>query len=692
VTDYNLRFFLLYNAMYNQVSRDDIAAQGVTWSRGVNAELEPEKGTFALRLNDATDQYRPSNPSGPLYGIIGPYVAYAYLETNAPRSAGSLEILTPDRTDSHRESAGVTVRGNRWVDVKATDPIGELGRWREVVLSPMRGFISALPTLTDYWPGEDGAGSSVLSAVKGTSGVPTAVTFAASDGPSGSNRVLTIGTGGRLRGKFSASLSTSSWQISFASDMDGADGTERPVFTWTTSQGWTWTWKASTTTYRLVVTDQTGATLLDWGQGGGGVNPGDKVLFVFKAHRSGSTWTAETWWWEEGAPVLWGGTNTFSGGTGRPTTWTTYENTVMNGAYFAHLFAVSTQADDILSYNALHAAGGFPDERTEDRFERVCEQRAIPAEVLGTANWSTPMGPQRPGTTKNQLLEIARTEQGLIFGSRSGRGLKFATRNYLTAQAAAPALELTAPDDCNPREVVSAADLFNTVTAENRSGESATRVETEGKYGTADPPAGSGVVDKTVTVNVATYSDLEQAANQWLRFYQQTARVGEITVDLDRSPSLRTDVDAIDVGQFIRLTGATPDPLLLLVIGISGRERLKGSEITFTTIPGDMWALGTWDGPSRWQLRSSTVKTAATSTATSITLKQTEDEAWSTAAGYDLMIGGERVSVTAMGARTGTPGDWQQVATVTRSVNGVVKAQTVGTAVRVVGAGRWGRS
>lgn len=72
-------------------------------------------------------------------------------------------------------------------------------------------------------------------------------------------------------------------------------------------------------------------------------------------------------------------------------------------------------------------------------------------------------------------------------------------------------------------------------------------------------------------------------------------------------------------------------------------------------------------------------------------LKLTDDEAWSTTAEpYDLLIAGERVTVTSMGARTGTPGDWEQQATVTRSVNGVVKAQVVGASVKAAGAKRWG--
>jgi hypothetical protein len=690
-TTYNLRLFWYYSGGWHQVTQDHIAAAGVTYERGVTDELDLMKGSTSLRLLDDADQYRPSNPAGPLYGIIGPYLPYAYLEGSNERSAGVIDVLTPDRTDSHAAVAGTTVRGSRWVDVKLTDPIGELGRWREPVTSPMRGFISALSTLTDYWPGEDAARSTVMSAAKGTPASVQGITFEGSDGPSGSNKLLTLGSAGRIRGRFSNNLSSTSWQISFATDMAGADGTERTVFQWTTSNGWTWAWKASTSTYRLDVVDANGSSLLSWGQGGGGVTPGESVLFVLKAHRSGSTWTAEAWWWSEGETVLWGGTNTFSGAAGRPTGWTTFTNTIMNGAYFGHLFAVSTQTDDILSYNALHAAGGYPGESTRDRFVRMCQQRGINYTVLGTSAMASAMGPQRPGTTKAQLQEIVRTEQGLIFPARANQGLVLALRNYLYAQAAAPALELTAPTDTNPKELASAKELYNVVTAQNRSGEAVTAVEATGRYGTAQPPDGAGEVPKEVAVNLSSVGELANSANSWLRYWQQVASFGEITIDLDEAdPGVVADAVAADVGMFIRLSGLTPDPALLMIIAISGRDARTRSTVTFTVVPGELWNVGTWDGPSRWQLATSTIRTAANSTTGTLVLKQTDDETWSTAAGYDLLVAGERVTVTAMSARTGTPGDWTQTATVTRSVNGVVKAQTVGTPVKVVGAGRWG--
>jgi hypothetical protein len=46
-------------------------------------------------------------------------------------------------------------------------------------------------------------------------------------------------------------------------------------------------------------------------------------------------------------------------------------------------------------------------------------------------------------------------------------------------------------------------------------------------------------------------------------------------------------------------------------------------------------------------------------------------------------VSGEKMTVTACTAAAFVSGNWQQTLTVTRSVNGIVKAQLVGTAVNV---------
>lgn len=696
MTDYAIAMQLYYSGGYHTISASRIAAAGVTYTRGVSDEWDLLKGSCNCRIIDDDDTYRPSNPASALYDIVGAFLPMRYQLDGVNRFAGEVESLEPGQTDDHQTAGGVTTRGVRWVDFKATGPLGTLGRWRDLIASPLYTQIQSLTTMRGYWSGEDGTDATVMSgSTSNTSyATTTAVTFGGADGPAGSNKLLTIGAGGRVDGRFPTNVSTSGWQIQFTSDVKAADATERLVFAWTTSNGYGWQWKASLTTYNITVVDDSGTTIYNSSIGNGGVTPGENIVFRLKASLSGGTWTFEPGWYGENDPVLTGSSGTFSGTAGRPVTWLAKENTVMNGAYLGHVFITDGVTESLQSYEMLSAINGYPGETTCDRATRILAGRGIPFEILGDTTLATKMGAQRPGTVKQQLQEIQRTEQGLFFESPDGRGLRLALRRYLYQQANAPVLELTYPDDIGPgfTELNANQDLYNTVIAQDRSGVSATAQETTGRYGTADPPTGAGLLDKTWPCNMLELGNVAQLANSMLRYFQQVQRFGPIVVDLDANPSLRTAVEAADVGMFIRLSGKTPDPFVLMIVRVGAKDQLKRHVVTFETLPGEILSTGQWDGDRKYSLATCTLTNAETSTSTAWEMTITGNESWGTNTPYDIEAAGERVTVTAVGARTGTLGAYAQTLTVTRSANGVVKAQTAGTQVKIARAqrGHWG--
>jgi hypothetical protein len=695
MTDYALQPQIFYSGAYHAIAADRVASpQGITYTRGVDDELGMQKGELRFRCYDDDDTYRPTNPESALYGIIGQYLPFLYQLDGHALYAGELETLTPGQTDDHQTTAKITTKGLRWVDFKVSGPIGTVGRWRDVVASPLRTQIRALTTVRAYWPGEDGPNATVMSAGMSTTGpaLVSGVTFANADGPAGSNKLLTLGATARVDGRFPTNVSTNGWQIQFTSNCAGADATERLVFAWTTSNGYNWAWSASTTTYNLTVTDDVGSVLLNTSIGNGGVTPGKDIVFRLKMSKSGANWTYEPGWYAEDSPVLTGATGTFVGTAGRPVTWLAKTNTIMNGAYLGHVFLCDGVTEDLQSGNMINAINSYPGETTAARYRRILIGRGIPLEVLGDEAKATKMGPQRPGTLKAQLQEIISTEFGLIFESPAGRGLRFALRNYLYTQANTPALTLAYPADVGGgfTELATTLELYNTVIAQDASGISATAQQVNGRYGTADPPAGIGVLDKTINVNLLNAGDVVQVASAYLNFFQQVERFGPITVDLDNNPGLRTAVEAVDVGMFIKVTGRTPEPQLFMVVRCGGTDLLKRHLVTFEHVPGGVFATGTWgDGVHRHDLESSVTSGAWTTTTTAVTFTHTANEDWSLTTPYDLLVAGERVRVTAMNARTGT-GPWTQTATVQRSINGVVKAQASGTPVHIADGGTWG--
>jgi hypothetical protein len=137
---------------------------------------------------------------------------------------------------------------------------------------------------------------------------------------------------------------------------------------------------------------------------------------------------------------------------------------------------------------------------------------------------------------------------------------------------------------------------------------------------------------------------------------------------------------------FIRLTGRTPDPLLLLILTTAQRTNRKRNIFTFGVAAGSIFNVGVYDNAgSRYDSSSTTLAAGATSTATSLSLTTTNyHDRWSTTSlPYALMVAGERVTATAMTAAVYSSGVWTQTATVTRSVNGVIKAQSSGAVVQL---------
>jgi hypothetical protein len=103
----------------------------------------------------------------------------------------------------------------------------------------------------------------------------------------------------------------------------------------------------------------------------------------------------------------------------------------------------------------------------------------------------------------------------------------------------------------------------------------------------------------------------------------------------------------------------------------------------FTIIPYDVGIYNAID--NRYDTAGSTLAADRTSSDTSWSIATTAGPIWSTSGPYDLMVAGEQITVTTM-----TGASSPQTATVIRSVNGVVMAQTAGTAISLYQPRKYG--
>ena len=167
------------------------------------------------------------------------------------------------------------------------------------------------------------------------------------------------------------------------------------------------------------------------------------------------------------------------------------------------------------------------------------------------------------------------------------------------------------------------------------------------------------------------------------------------------APELAAYVDAIlavRLGDIIRVTdlpeGVPTGPVDLIVDAIADKITRALHVVTFTCGPANIWgATGTWAastgaGTARWSPNSThRGASAITDTQTTITFVNDDAIPWTTAAAdfpLDIMVGGERMTVTSIGA-----GTTSQLFTVVRGVNGITKAHPAGVTVALAEPTVW---
>ena len=697
MTDWETWAELYYHDTYNVLADLVRTNPGVRVERGVSDDLDIKPGFCSFRLGDPADRYRPSNAASDLYGVTGPYMLGAFATGGAVQFTGETQWMNPGETDDHRaDSTGTTVRGDRWVDVQLAGPLTRVGYWRDPLASPLFTQIQGnyAATLRGYWPLEDDSAATQLfnAADAAKPGTANGARLAAADGPEGAGKVLQLDTDGSLVLPVSGMSTTAGYQIAFASKNTGITAANTPVFSWRTTAGETYYWQAATAGYGLKVVDSDGTVLIDQSfLAGSDAEPGQWIYTRVKATQNAGNVKIEVSWYAEQAENFWGITGLpFAGKVGAPTQLSVPPNAATAGGAYAHVFVVQGVTDNLETTDFTNAFRGYRRETAIDRFVRLCSSRGLGWQwITDNGNRGRKLGPQRAASFLDQLKEIRATEGGLIFERQDANAITFVTRAYLYRHATEPVLTLTYPRDVGAAmsETSSAGDLYNLITAKNRSGSQSSAELLEGRLGTQDAPTGSGRLDKTVDVNLASDADLSDVASWWLAFYTQPGpRFDQVVVDVDVHPEFLDACNAAGPGQFIRIIGRTPDPLLLLITKKSQATHRKRNVFTFAVVAGQIFNVGVYDDPgSRYDSSSTTLAEDLTAAETAADIRTVNYyDRWSTVdTPYDIMLGGERCTVTAMTAAAYSAGFWRQTATLTRSVNGVTKTQTTGEKVQL---------
>jgi len=682
----DLVFELFYNGVWNVVPLLPNSG-AVVIERGEKSEgssLTPSSATIVI--NNRSTIYNPTYPLSPLYGPAGLNTpGRLTMPGTDRRMVGEVASWDPDQTPDFNPTTG---RGNAWTTVELAGPLRRPTQNEEALPSTLRGFIDAQPGQQAYFPGEDGTDATAPSNVT-PAGYPATVV----DVGFGADDTL-LSSGGVVR--FNSALSSFSARVKDAPvtgfitgvllfKLNALPGAVFELFRLeATGTAAVISIAIDNVAFGINISTSTGGALVSFGPAHQ-VDPTQWVaLHIGLSQTSAGVISYAFYRHEAGNALIFGSTGTFAGTLGRATKMVMAPAAGRAQMRMAHWVVTNDAFPFVTSglRKAVAAWAGF--EAVYQRLQRMMDGVGIP---YSTSNITTQLlGAQRAGQTFTDVTaESLRTDDGMFRERRDALGVRFITRKDISAATlAAPTLTLDyAAGDVGIPTKPKLDDLkvVNDVTAARPAGGSARVQLDDGPLSVQPQPAGVGRYDKKYDVNPVNDDPLPLIAS-WLMRKGTTGerRFPVVTV---KKASLLTAAAVVDIGDMIRINNmpawVSPDPVSLIVVGITERTETHERIFSFNCIPARGYEVGVWN-TSRWNGYATTNATIITGTATSMVVNLAAGApAWTTAGGHfpiDIDLLGARVRVTAI---TGTG---PQTFTISASVvNGIAKTIPAGSPV-----------
>jgi hypothetical protein len=347
--------------------------------------------------------------------------------------------------------------------------------------------------------------------------------------------------------------------------------------------------------------------------------------------------------------------------------------------------ATATDSETGLVYSPW---GGYVGQNGAARLQRLADEHGIALTVAGTS--SQAMGFLDVGTFLDLARETETSDGGLLLDG-FGQGYLYVTRGARYNQGAALTISAVAaqlapplgPQDNDQRDV-------NVFVATRKDGGSATYEDEDGPKGTA----AIGTYGSSGTFNLADEDPL-------LDYASWAVHLG--TVEGYRYPSMTLDFTARSVAPLaadwltvlpsylVEVTNPSavfakhpPGDIGVLVEGWGEQISPYVWRATLNCSPAPPWQVGELDGDNRLDCGGSTLNEDLDATETGIDVLITDSCAWAHDDGdYVIVVGGEEMTVTAVGVVSGSVPSRTQTLTVVRSVNGIVKTHDTGDEVHV---------
>lgn len=688
---------LLLDGVWTDITDDVYTRDGIHITGGAPGEgAAAEASRCNLTINNRSGDYSPRNPTGAHFGVLGRNTQLRIAAGSTFRFVGEVSSW-PQKWDPSEKDV--------WVPIEAAGVMRRLGQGAAALKSTLYRALTTLATPpVAYWPFEDGGDATEFASA--LPGAPAAIGAAGADLAAftgfKASSPLPLLTKARIAGQIPGYAHTGEHQTRFllavpAAGVVPAEVVICNIYTVTNSAS---RWELSVKPDGALILrafNPDGTELMSTGPVAFAVN-GKLLRVSVELEQVGAdvAWNLLTV--EPGASgVSFSGTLT-GRSIGRARAIGINGGADLDDVAIGH---VSVQSTITSLFDLSLQLNAYIGEPAGTRIQRLCVEEGLSLSAIGALGNTARLGPQLPTTLLDLLREAADADMGILYEPRTTLGLAYRTRASLYAQAPDLALDYAAGHLSAIEPVDDDQATRNDVTVTREGGGSARAELTTGALSTAAPPDGVGRYDEEVSISVQRDEDLAEQASWRLRLGTvDEARYPRLGVNLASLPfladaGLTADAEALDVGGKITVDNPPawlpPEAVGQLVLGFtetisppSGVPYRHPWTIDFNCAPASPWDVGVYDaasgaGEARYSSDGSTLAEVVDTTETAIDVATPVGPLWGAAdAPYDLYVGGERMTVTAV---TGAASP--QTFTVVRSVNGVVKTHAIGTEVRL---------
>lgn len=621
-----------------------------------------------------------SDFQGNQYSILG------NIRNDAVRFAGEVSKFPYEADKTNTEL---------YSNVTASGIIRRLTQGAVALHSPVyRKLISYKPT--GYFPMESSEGVTALTndAANGPTGTLSGSSFVSDATFPGTSGALNIDEQtavivGRVNPTTTTTYSSASWY----SKMGAIPPSDTLLIRFFSTSGLVRRWDvvAELTTYRLDGYDITGALVATktLAYAGVGLPNAAWTAFHLEISTSGSNMTYTLNATKVGDTASWTiGTFSLAGAAGRFTAFEIRSQTNLVDTRYAHVMMTQNKVS-FVDYNYYAASYGYIGESAGSRIIRLCQEEGINLLTSGDLTDTELMGVQAADTFINLIEEVRAVDDGLLVEPQDQIGLEYFTRTALLNKATTINLNMASKhlsgtflpidDDLRTR---------NDITVSRPDGASARVEQTDGP----NTVALIGRYQENLTLNSSADTRLQHLAGwRLLLGTWDESRYDQIQVQLARAPfvadpSLALAASKAGIAAVGNITGLpvyqSANDVKFLILGYEERLGQYQWDFSWNATPYGPYEPNTLIDATTVRGADATdskLVSGVTSTATSLSVTATADPLWvTTGTPYDIRVGGEVMRVTAVSGAS-----FPQTFTVTRSINGVVKAHSANALVRL---------